>query len=619
VNVGRGVGEGKGGFRSECGLTGASGCSFAYWRRFGQRRDPVLSPPRSAWSRAACDSQRLELPRGINHHLDAGFRREIGSAWHGAMSTEAELRRQNERLELLLNLTSQITSSLDLREVLRAIAAHIREVMQADAVAVSLPEPPSGKSRLFAMDFPHGKGVIKEELLVTPSAAAKKAMETLKPVFIDARERSELSPDGYDAVEAEGIRAICTIPLVNRGRALGILSILRTTETLFAPEDVDFLGRASGQIAIAIENALAYREISELKDKLAQEKIYLEEEFRSEMGFEQIIGNSSALKHVLQLVETVAPSDSTVLLLGETGTGKELIARAIHDRSRRKERTLVKLNCAAIPTGLVESELFGHEKGAFTGAISPKIGRLELADQGTLFLDEVGDIPIEIQPKLLRALQEREFERLGSTHTRKVNVRLVAATNRDLEEMVANREFRSDLYYRLNVFPIRIPPLRDRKEDIPQLAGYFVQKFAQEMQKRIEAVPTVVMKGLTAWDWPGNIRELENFIERAVLLTRGKSLEAPLAELRKTSAEPSTHAARHDAKQVAAERTNSRSDKRSIADEYASKQRDEIIQVLTACQGRVGGADGAAARLGINRTTLLSRMKKFDIYAKQYA
>jgi formate hydrogenlyase transcriptional activator len=279
----------------------------------------------------------------------------------------------------------------------------------------------------------------------------------------------------------------------------------------------------------------------------------------------------------------------------------------------------VKLNCAAIPTGLLESELFGHEKGAFTGAISAKVGRLELADQGTLFLDEVGDIPLEIQPKLLRALQEREFERLGSTHTRKVNVRLVAATNRDLESMVASREFRSDLYYRLNVFPIRIPPLKDRKEDIPLLVSYFVQRFAKEMQKCIEAVPATVMKGLTAWDWPGNIRELENFIERAVLLTRGKSLEAPLAELRKTGAEASPRANMPEVKQVAGARTNSPSDKSSVAEEYARKQRDQIVQALTECKGRVGGADGAAARLGMNRSTFLSRMKKFGIYAKQYA
>jgi formate hydrogenlyase transcriptional activator len=566
-------------------------------------------------SQAARDRQDLRPQGEINHHVFRSLSAMILGALD--MSTEEELHRQNERFELLLDLTTKITSSLDLREVLRAVAANIREVVHADAVSVSLPDATSGKLRVFAMDFPQGKGVIKEELVVTPSSAAKKAMGTLKPVVFGMRERHELSPEGY--AEAEGIKTVCLIPLVNRDRVVGILSILRTTEVPFMPEDVDFLSRASGQIAIAIENALAYREISELKDKLAQEKVYLEEEFRSEMGFEQIIGKSAALKHVLELVETVATSDSTVLLLGETGTGKELIARAIHDRSRRKERTLVKLNCAAIPTGLVESELFGHEKGAFTGAITSKIGRLELADQGTLFLDEVGDIPIEIQPKLLRALQEREFERLGSTHTRKVNVRLVAATNRDLENMVANREFRSDLYYRLNVFPIRIPPLRDRTDDIPLLVSYFVQKCAKEMQKRIDAVPVSVMKGLTSWDWPGNIRELENFIERAVLLTRGRSLEAPLAELRKTTSKEDSPDTLHELKQVAEERTDSPSGKANVADEYARKQRDEIIQALTACRGRVGGADGAAARLGMNRTTLLSRMKKFGIYAKRYA
>jgi formate hydrogenlyase transcriptional activator len=393
-----------------------------------------------------------------------------------AHSVQTPLQQQNDRLQLLLNLTTRITSSLDLREVLRAIAANIREVIHADAVDVALPDAVSGKFRVLAVDFPHGKGVIKEELLVTPSAAVNKAMDTLKAVVFDTRQRDEVASETFDLAAAEGVRVACNIPLVNRGRALGILSILRMTETPFTQEDVDFLSRASGQIAIAIENALTYREISELKDKLAQEKLYLEEEFRSEMGFEQIIGSSAALKRVLQQVETVAPSDSTVLLLGETGTGKELIARAIHDRSRRQQRTLVKLNCAAIPTGLLESELFGHEKGAFTGAISQKIGRLELADQGTLFLDEVGDIPLEIQPKLLRALQEREFERLGTTRTRKVNVRLIAATNRDLEKMIADREFRSDLYYRLNVFAIRIPGLRERKEDIPLLVSYFVQK-----------------------------------------------------------------------------------------------------------------------------------------------
>jgi formate hydrogenlyase transcriptional activator len=540
----------------------------------------------------------------------------IGRVVAFALDDGLNLRRaqhQNDQLQLLLNLTNRITSNLELRDLLRAVAANIREVIHAEGVTVSLQDAASEKFRVFAIDFPHGKGIIKEELLVRPSTAVKKALETLRPVVSHTCDGHE------DIVVAEGLRTYCAIPLVNRGRALGILSILRTTEAPFSQEDINFLSRASGQIAIAIENACAYHEISQLKDKLAQEKLYLEEEIRSEMNFDNIIGNSPALKHVLELVETVATSDSTVLLLGETGTGKELIARAIHDRSRRKDRTFVKLNCAAIPTGLLESELFGHEKGAFTGAIIQKVGRMELADQGTLFLDEVGDIPIEIQPKLLRALQEREFERLGSIHTRRVNIRLVAATNRDLEKMIAAREFRSDLYYRLHVFPIRIPPLRERKEDIPQLVSYFVQKFAKQMQKKIEAISPAVMKGLMAWEWPGNIRELENFIERAVIVTRGRSLEAPLGELRKTNTGALPHAEQHNVEQVAGERTDSQSDQTSVVDEYERRQRDEIIRALTACKGRVGGAGGAAARLGMNRTTFFSRMKKFGIYAKQYA
>jgi formate hydrogenlyase transcriptional activator len=536
-----------------------------------------------------------------------------------AQSAHACIQSQNERLKLLLSLTNRITSNLELREVLRAVAANIREVMQCDAVAVSLVDSAAGTSRLYVLDFPQGKGFLKEERVLAISGAAKRVLETLKPAVVDNADPSEVPPEIYSEVIAEGLKSTCLIPLINRGRALGILAIARTTEAPFTPYDVEFLTQAAGQIAIAIENAMAYHEISQLKDKLAQEKLYLEEEIRSEMNFENIIGNSPALKHVLELVETVAPSDSTVLLLGETGTGKELIARAIHDRSRRKDRTFVKLNCAAIPTGLLESELFGHEKGAFTGAIIQKVGRMELADQGTLFLDEVGDIPIEIQPKLLRALQEREFERLGSVHTRKVNIRLIAATNRDLEKMIADREFRSDLYYRLHVFPIRIPPLRERKEDIPQLVSYFVQKFAKQMQKKIEAISPAVMKGLMAWDWPGNIRELENFIERAVIVTRGRSLEAPLGELRKANTVELPRAGQPEFSQSVGDGPNSRSDKTNVADEYERKQRDEIVRALTACKGRVGGADGAAVRLGLNRTTFLSRMKKFGVYAKQYA
>jgi formate hydrogenlyase transcriptional activator len=539
-----------------------------------------------------------------------------------AQSAQACLQSQNERLQLLLNLTNRITSNLQPRELLRAVAANIREVMQCDAVAVSLLKSEPTRFKLWALDFPQSKGLIREEEIFTVTGNSKRVLETLKPTIVERFDPADFPPELYDKLVGEGAKSSCLIPLVNRGRALGILSLVRTIGAAFTEKDTEFLAQAAGQIAIAVENALAYREISELKDKLAQEKLYLEEEIRGEMNFENIIGNSSTLKHVLELVETVAPNDSTVLLLGETGTGKELIARAIHDRSRRKDRTFVKMNCAAIPTGLLESELFGHEKGAFTGAIAQKVGRLELADQGTLFLDEVGDIPIEIQPKLLRALQEREFERLGSIHTRKVNVRLVAATNRDLEEMIAKKEFRSDLYYRLNVFPIRIPPLRERKEDIPLLVSYFVQKFAKQMQKKIEGISPAVMKGLTAWEWPGNIRELENFIERAVILTRSKSLEAPLAELRRYNPqEPAVTmqgSGKEDIARIVKETLHVLNGNKTAADERAQKQREEIVRALGESKGRVGGADGAAARMGINRTTLLSRMKKFGIDADQY-
>ena len=539
------------------------------------------------------------------------------------MNVEVELQRQNERLRLLLDLTNKITSNLDLREVVRATSANVREVMLGDLVSVALFDKVSGKLRVYALDFSNSPEIVKEGTLISLTGPARIAFESLKPTIASTSNLDDFAPE-IQAPLAFLVepKTVCHIPLVNRARALGLLTIGRTSERLYDADEIQFLCQVGGQIAIAIENALAYEEISRLKDKLKEEKLYLEEEFRSEMGFERIIGSSAAIKHVLQLVETVGPSDSTVLLLGETGTGKELIARAIHERSRRKERTFVKLNCAAIPTGLLESELFGHEKGAFTGAITQKVGRMELADQGTLFLDEVGDIPTEIQPKLLRALQEREFERLGSTHTRKVNMRLVAATNRDLEKMVADREFRNDLYYRLNVFPIRIPPLRDRKEDIPLLVGYFVQKCAKQMQKRIASIPVSVMKGLTAWDWPGNIRELENFVERAVILTRGKSLEAPLAELRKSKKDEPVQASApksdDDIARIVRETIASMKGK-SAQSEHARRQHDEIVRVLTECKGRVGGADGAAVRMGVSRTTLISRMKRLGVDPYDYA
>jgi formate hydrogenlyase transcriptional activator len=371
------------------------------------------------------------------------------------------------------------------------------------------------------------------------------------------------------------------------------LALSRYAEGGFAPDEIEFLQQVASQIAIAVENALAYGEIAELKEKLSQEKLYLEDEIRGDFDFEGIVGQSSGLRTVLQLVETVAASDSTVLLLGETGTGKELIARAIHDGSRRKDRTFVKMNCAAIPTGLLESELFGHERGAFTGAVSQKIGRLELADRGSLFLDEVGDIPIEIQPKLLRALQEREFERLGSTQTKKVDLRLIAATNRDLDKMIEERQFRSDLYYRLNVFPIRIPPLRERPDDIPLLVRYFTQKYARRMEKPIESIPSSAIKKLMEWHWPGNIRELENFVERAVILTRGSTLQFPLGELT----------------------TRSLSQRTAQQAPSAKNEVEELLRVLKETDGRIGGPNGAAARLGLKRTTLISRMKKLGMSA----
>ena len=548
--------------------------------------------------------------------------------WYGT-NTDIEQRKQaeqilaiqNTRLQLLLKLTSQITSNLELRKVLRAISASIRELMHCDLVHISLPDAASGIFRVLALDFPQSRGFVKEELLISPAGVAKRALEKLEPAVRNIADREDFPPDYYELLLAEGVKTQCVIPLVNQGRVAGVLAIARTTDNLFTREDVGFLKEASGQIAIAIENCLAYREVSELKEKLAQEKLYLESEIRGDMDFGQIVGNSPALKRVLQLVGTVAPSDSTVLLLGETGTGKELIARAIHDGSRRKDRTFVKVNCAAIPTGLLESELFGHEKGAFTGAIIQKVGRLELADQGTLFLDEVGDIPFEIQPKLLRALQDREFERLGSTRTRKVNVRLIAATNRELEQMVAAHEFRSDLYYRLNVFPIRIPPLRERKEDIPLLVGYFVEKFAKQMQKKIDSIPAAVMKGLKAWEWPGNIRELENLVERAVILTRGRSLQAPLSELRKVKVHDGERnpTDQDNIARIVKETIKALHSDSTVADQGIKKQRDAIVRALTESRGRVGGVDGAAVRIGINRTTLLARMKKLGIDSRDYA
>jgi len=504
---------------------------------------------------------------------------------------QAELVHKNEQLELVLDLTNRLVGNLELRELLREVSASVRRVMRSDAAGVALPDPEGTHLRFYALDFPEGKGFLTAETRIPIERSPLGiAYQTGQPQL---RGRPDIATECPEACAnpalREGLRSGCFLPLLSRGRVLGVLALSRFTEGGFTPEEIEFLCQVARQIAIAVENALAYGEIAELKERLAQEKLYLEDEIKGEMDFEGIVGQSSGLRTVLQLVDTVASSDSTVLLLGETGTGKELIARAIHERSRRKDRTFVKLNCAAIPTGLLESELFGHEKGAFTGAIAQKLGRLELADQGTLFLDEVGDIPPEIQPKLLRALQEREFERLGSSNTKRVNVRLVAATNRDLEKMVESREFRSDLYYRLNVFPIRIPPLRERPDDIPLLVRYFTQKYSRRMEKQIESIPAAALDKLSEWHWPGNIRELENFIERAVILTRGTTLQVPLSELKNGNSQVPTPA------------------------RSASSEREQLLRALKATNGRVGGPDGAAAKLGIKRTTFISKMKKFGI------
>ena len=391
-------------------------------------------------------------------------------------------------------------------------------------------------------------------------------------------------------LNAEGVQSVCCLPLITPSRILGTLNLASLRDGNFTQEDTELLSQVAGQIAIALENALAFREIDELKNQLAKEKLYLEDEIRTEYNFEEIIGESTALKRILSQVETVAPTDSTVLILGETGTGKELIARAIHNLSGRHERTFIKMNCAAIPSGLLESELFGHERGAFTGAIAQKIGRFELAHQGTLFLDEVGDIPLEMQAKLLRVLQEQEFERLGSPRTIRVNVRLVAATNRDLARMVADRAFRSDLYYRLNVFPITAPPLRERPEDIPLLVRYFAQRDARRMRKRIETIPTETLTALCHYPWPGNIRELENLIERSVILSQGPDLRVTLGELKAQATAASDGAVTLEA-----------------------AERDHILRALREADGMIGGSAGAAARLGMKRTTLQSRMKKLGI------
>jgi formate hydrogenlyase transcriptional activator len=536
------------------------------------------------------------------HHVDHEFLQEltdevalaVDNALHQDSAEEAErcLRQERDRLGMLLEINNALVSNFDPTALVDDIATCFRRVVPHDLTALVIYDSEMKGFRVAEFAFDNRDLIREGEFFpldddVHPAGAA---FRTGTPLRIGRDVIATLGAGNRPLLAELGIQSACLLPMSARGHRVGTIVVGRLRGEPFSDDEVAILAAAAGQVAFAVANALAFQEIAALRDKLALEKVYLEDELRSHYDFEEIVGESPALKAVLAQVETVGPTSSTVLIRGETGTGKELIARAIHELSPRKARTLVKMNCAAIPTGLLESELFGHERGAFTGAIAQKIGRFELADGGTLFLDEVGDIPLELQPKLLRVLQEQEFERLGSTRTKRANVRIVAATHRSLEELVAADTFRSDLYYRLNVFPIVLPALRERREDIPRLVRYFVQKFAREMKKMIDTIPSEAMAVLAAYDWPGNVRELENAIERAVILTSGSVLQVPVEEFRRRSSVP------------------------PLADgTLEAAEREAILKALRDSQWVIGGPAGAARRLGLKRTTLHSRMEKLGI------
>ncbi len=524
---------------------------------------------------------------------------QIALAMDDAINFQAS-RRAQERLELLLDLTNRLISTLDLRELLRMIAANLRGVTQSDGVGITLPDREDGRLRIYALDFPGGNHVIREGWEPPANSTAAQVFRTGEPAVDGVR---ELASDPI-AIEL-GVKSVCHLPLTSRSHVLGVLAVGSFRENAFSEDDVAFLIQFARQVAIAVDNAIAYGQISTLKDQLAREKLYLEDEIRTELNFDEIVGKSEALRRVLALVETVAPTDSTVLIYGETGTGKELIARAVHDLSSRRSNAFVKLNCAAIPTGLLESEMFGHERGAYTGAIAQRIGRFELAHRGTVFLDEIGEIPLELQPKLLRVLQEREFERLGSMRTLRTDARLIAATNRDLEALVDEQKFRSDLFYRLNVFPVRVPALRERPDDIPLLVRHFVQQFSRRMNRSVDTIPSETMTTLVRYHWPGNIRELQNVIERAVILSSGSVLKVPTDEFRlRISAKGDSGTDSQPAGE---------SSKGRLRASLNDAERQEIVATLEKTNWKVAGPNGAAALLGMNRSTLQSRMQKLGV------
>ena len=509
--------------------------------------------------------------------------------------TRKELRQEKERIRTLLDLNAALMSSWDDHELFHLLSGFLQQLVPHEYATVAILDVGARTLSHYPLDAALSRKLVGESrTLPVQETAAGRALQECKVKIFSREDLLGVPSTFVNEHLAAGIQSLGCIPLLTRTGELGTLNLGSTQPNAFKDCDVELLQQVAAQVAVALENARAYQEILQLKDKLTKEKLYLESEIRTELHFEEIVGESAVLKRALAQARTVAPSDATVLILGETGTGKELLARAIHRMSARKDAAFVKLNCAAIPTGLLESELFGHEKGAFTGAISQKVGRLELAHKGTLFLDEVGDIPLELQPKLLRVLQDQEFERLGSTRTIRVNIRLIAATNKDLVKSVAEREFRSDLYYRLNVFPIRMPALRERRTDIPLLVRHFVLKFANRMARHINKIPAETMRALTNWTWPGNVRELENFVERSVILTDGPELVVPVAELGPSSP------------------TNSNEGT------LESLERDHIVRVLRQTHGVIGGASGAATRLGLKRTTLQSMILRMGIAREEY-
>ena len=511
----------------------------------------------------------------------------------------ASLAAEHDRVQFLLRLNNAITSELDYPSLLGKISQALGDVIQHDYASIALYDADSGQMQLHALAFTDERGVRRaDHLLPLDSSPSGITYQRGVVSMFGEADVAAFGPAGAPTLIAEGIKSVCCVPLVTGRSRLGVLSLASRTADAFSADAAVLLGQLSSQIAIAVENARAYGEIAVITEQLAEEKDYLLDEVRLAHDFREIIGQSAALKRVLQTIATVAPTDSTVLLLGETGTGKELLARALHNLSRRRDRAFVRLSGAALPASLIESELFGYDKGAFTGAATSKVGRLELANRGTLFLDEVGDLPLEVQPKLLRALQEREFERLGSTRTLRVDVRLIAATNRDLDAMVSDGLFRSDLFYRLNVFPVHVPALRERRDDIPALVSHFVAKFAREMNRRITTIPDDAMAALVRWHWPGNIRELENVIERAVILSSGPVLNVPPAAIQPPQVKP-------DAREASPPRLR-------------DTERDAIVRALRESNGVVAGPNGAAARLGVKRTTLQSKMRKLGIKRPGY-